>query len=117
MYKLTDKYIASQFISKVIMTIIVFIVIFLLVDIVEHLDYIIDSKISRIEIARYFMYSIPWYSTEYRKPASGPQKNLPLCRGLDRAHRWYLVAWRLHGGGTGSPARWGVGVGDGAVQG
>ncbi len=63
MHKLVDKYIITHFISKVIMTIIVFVVIFLLVDIVEHLDYIIDSKISQSEMFRYFMYSVPWYTS------------------------------------------------------
>ena len=63
MYKLADKYITSQFISNVMMTIMVFVVIFLLVDIVEHLDYIIDSNISRYEIFHYFIYSIPWYTS------------------------------------------------------
>ena len=63
MHKLVDKYIITHFISKVIMTIIVFVVIFLLVDIVEQLDYIIDSEISRFEILQYFIYSIPWYTS------------------------------------------------------
>ena len=63
MHKLVDKYIITHFISKVIMTIIVFVVIFLLVDIVEHLDYIIDSEISQSEMLRYFMYSVPWYTS------------------------------------------------------
>ena len=63
MYKLTDRYIISQFIGRVIMTIIVFIVIFLLVDVVEHLDDIIDSEIPKFEMFRYFTYSIPWYSS------------------------------------------------------
>ena len=61
MFKLVDRYITSQFISKVVMTIIVFIVIFLLVDVVEHLDDIIDSEIPQFEMFQYFMYSIPWY--------------------------------------------------------
>ena len=63
MFKLIDRYITTQFISKVIITILAFIVIFLLVDIVEHLDYIIDSEISQLEMFRYFMYSIPWYTS------------------------------------------------------
>ena len=43
------------------MIMIVFIVIFLLVDIVEHLNYIIDSGIPRFEMFMYFLYSVPWY--------------------------------------------------------
>ena len=45
------------------MIIIVFIIIFLLVDIVEHLNYIIDSTIPRFELYRYFLYSVPWYAS------------------------------------------------------
>ena len=63
MYKLADKYITSQFISNVMITIMVFVVIFLLVDIVEHLDYIIDSNIPQYKIFHYFIYSIPWYTS------------------------------------------------------
>ena len=63
MYKLADIYITTQFMSKVIMTIMVFVVIFLLVDIVEHLDYIIDSEIPRSKMFQYFMYSVPWYTS------------------------------------------------------
>ena len=63
MYNLVDKYITIQFIGRVIMTIIVFVVIFLLVDIVEHLDYIIDSEISQTKMLQYFIYSIPWYAS------------------------------------------------------
>ena len=63
MYKLADRYITTQFISNTIMTIMVFIILFLIVDIVEHLNYIIDSEIPRFEMSRYFMYSIPWYTS------------------------------------------------------
>ncbi|SVD75038.1 uncharacterized protein METZ01_LOCUS427892, partial [marine metagenome] len=63
MFKLIDRYITTQFISKVIIAILTFIVIFLLVDIVEHLDYIIDSEISQSEMLRYIMYSVPWYTS------------------------------------------------------
>ena len=50
MYKLVDKYILQQFTSKVFMILIAFIVIFLLVDIVDHLDHIMDSHIPNLEI-------------------------------------------------------------------
>ena len=63
MYKLADRYITTQFISNTIMTLMVFIILFLIVDIVEHLNYIIDSEIPRFEMSRYFMYSIPWYTS------------------------------------------------------
>jgi len=45
------------------MILLAFIVIFLLVDIVEHLDHIMDSDISRMKILLYFIYTIPWYSS------------------------------------------------------
>ena len=61
MFKLTDRYITTHFISKSLITIIVFLAIFLLVDIVEHLDYIIDSDIPQSEMYRYFLFAIPWY--------------------------------------------------------
>ena len=61
MYKLVDKYILQNFTSKVFMTVIAFIVIFLLVDIVDHLDHIIDSEMPSQEIIRYYYHTIPWY--------------------------------------------------------
>ena len=63
MYKLVDRYISTKFITNVVMIIIVFIILFLLVDIVEHLNYIIDSAIPRFELLRYFLYSVPWYTS------------------------------------------------------
>mgnify|MGYP006111044857 CR=1 FL=1 len=45
------------------MTMLVFIVIFLLVDIVEHLDHIMESDIPRLKMLLYFIYTIPWYSS------------------------------------------------------
>ena len=63
MFKLADRYISKKFIINVIMIMIVFIIIFLLVDIVEHLNYIIDSNVPRLEMSRYFLYSIPWYTS------------------------------------------------------
>ena len=44
MHKLVDKYILQQFTGKVFMTLIAFMVIFLLVDIVDHLDRIMDRQ-------------------------------------------------------------------------
>ena len=61
MQKLVDKYILQHFASKVITTIMAFIVIFLLVDIVDHLDHIIDSEMPSGEIIRYYYHTVPWY--------------------------------------------------------
>ena len=61
MYKLVDKYILQHFISKVFITLLAFIVIFLLVDIVDHLDHIMDSEMSSREIIRYYYHTVPWY--------------------------------------------------------
>ena len=63
MFKLADKYIITNFISRVTMTILVFIVIFLLVDIIEHLDHIMESDIPKLKMFLYFIYTIPWYSS------------------------------------------------------
>ena len=43
------------------MTLLAFIVIFLLVDIVDHLDHIMDSEMTSMEIIRYYYHTIPWY--------------------------------------------------------
>jgi len=61
MYKLVDIYIIQHFTSKLIMTILAFIVIFLLVDIVDHLDHIMDSEMPSREIIRYYYHTVPWY--------------------------------------------------------
>ena len=61
MQKLVDKYILQHFIGKTVMTLLAFIVIFLLVDIVDHLDHIMDSEMPGKEIIRYYYHTIPWY--------------------------------------------------------
>jgi lipopolysaccharide export system permease protein len=61
MYKLVDNYILQHFIGKVFMTLLAFIVIFLLVDIVDHLDHIMDSEMPSREIIRYYYHTVPWY--------------------------------------------------------
>ena len=63
MYKLMDKYLLALFSSKAIMTLLGFIVIFLLVDIVDHLDHIMDSDMPSLAIIQYYFHSIPWYSS------------------------------------------------------
>jgi len=60
-YKLVDKYILQHFTSKVFITLLAFTVIFLLVDIIDHLDHIIDSGMPSLGIIRYYYHSIPWY--------------------------------------------------------
>jgi len=61
MFKLVDKYIIQHFTGKVLMTVMAFIVIFLLVDIVDHLDHIMDSEMPRGEIMHYYYHTVPWY--------------------------------------------------------
>ena len=61
MQKLVDKYILQHFIGNTFMILLTFIVIFLLVDIVDHLDHIMDSDMPGIEIIRYYYHTIPWY--------------------------------------------------------
>lgn len=58
-----DKYILALFCSKAIMTLLGFIIIFLLVDIVDHLDHIMDSEMPSLAILRYYYHSIPWYTS------------------------------------------------------
>jgi len=47
--------------GKIFITLLTFIVIFLMVDIVDHLDHIMDSGMPSLEIIRYYYHSIPWY--------------------------------------------------------
>ena len=61
MQKLVDKYLLQNFIGKVLIILLVFTAIFLMVDIVDHLDHIMDSKMPTLEIVRYYYHSIPWY--------------------------------------------------------
>ena len=61
MYKLLDKYIIINFLGKILITLLTFITIFVLVDIIDNLDHIMDSKMSSIEIIKYYLHSIPWY--------------------------------------------------------
>ena len=61
MQKLVDKYILQHFIGKTFMILLTFIVIFLLVDIVDHLDHIMDSEMPSKEIISYYYHTIPWY--------------------------------------------------------
>ena len=61
MQKLIDRYIINHFITKTILSILAFIVIFLLVDIIDHLDRIIDSEMPSSEIIKYYLHTVPWY--------------------------------------------------------
>ena len=61
MYKLLDKFIIINFLGKILITLLTFITIFVLVDIIDNLDHIMDSKMSSIEIIKYYLHSIPWY--------------------------------------------------------
>ena len=61
MNKLLDKYIVQNFLIKWAATLFSFIIIFLLVDIIDHLDHIMDSNMPSIAMLRYYYYSLPWY--------------------------------------------------------
>ena len=63
MLKLADRYIIKMFLSRVFLLLIIFNVIFLLVDVVEHLDYIIESDISSSQMYLYYTYALPWYTS------------------------------------------------------
>ena len=56
-----DKYITSSFIKKLFNILVVFVVIFLVVDIIDHIDKILDHNISFMEISMLYIYSIPQY--------------------------------------------------------
>jgi len=61
MQKLVDKYILQQFTGKVFIILLVFITIFLLVDIIDHLDHIMDSEMPSRAIIRYYYHTMPWF--------------------------------------------------------
>ena len=61
MIKLIDKYIIYHFTTKIISILFAFIIIFLIVDIIDHLDYIIDANMPSGEIIRYYYHTLPWY--------------------------------------------------------
>ena len=61
MFKLMDRYILRQYLSKFTFAIVTFVIIFIIVDIVDHLDKFIDSDIPRFEIIQYYYYTLPWF--------------------------------------------------------
>ena len=59
--QLLDKYIISSFFKKLFNILSVFVVIFLVVDIIDHIDKILDHSITLYQISMLYIYSIPQY--------------------------------------------------------
>ena len=60
-FQLLDKYIVSSFLKKLFNILSVFVVIFLVVDIIDHIDRILDYNITLYQISMLYIYSIPQY--------------------------------------------------------
>ena len=60
-FQLLDKYIISSFLKKLFNILSVFVVIFLIVDIIDHIDRILDYNITLYQISMLYIYSIPQY--------------------------------------------------------
>ena len=60
-FQLLDKYIISSFLKKLFNILSVFVVIFLVVDIIDHIDRILDYNITLYQISMLYIYSIPQY--------------------------------------------------------
>ena len=59
--RLLDKYIVSSFFKKLFNILSIFVVIFLVVDIIEHIDKILDYDISLYQMSILYIYSVPQY--------------------------------------------------------
>ena len=60
-FQLLDKYIISSFLKKLFNILSVFVVIFLVVDIIDHIDRILDYNITLYQISMLYIYAIPQY--------------------------------------------------------
>tara|TARA_Y100001934_G_scaffold260612_1_gene333046 strand:- start:3055 stop:4134 length:1080 start_codon:yes stop_codon:yes gene_type:complete len=60
-FLLIDKYLITSFLKKLLNILTVFLVIFLVVDIIDHIDKILDNPISFTDISMIYIYSIPQY--------------------------------------------------------
>jgi len=60
-FLLIDKYLITSFLKKLANILTVFVVIFLVVDIIDHVDKILDNPISFNDISMLYLYSIPQY--------------------------------------------------------
>ena len=56
-----DKYILNTFLSKFLLIMLGLLVIIILIDVIDHLNKFIDSKIPQSEIINYYFYSLPWF--------------------------------------------------------
>ncbi len=59
--KKLDTYILKQFILKFLFSMAAFLVVFVLVDLIDRLDKFIDADMSRNEIFRYYLLTLPWF--------------------------------------------------------
>jgi len=59
--RLLDRYILTRFLSILFTTLLAFVLLFLIVDIVEHLDTFIDTKMPRSAVLAYYFYTLPWF--------------------------------------------------------
>lgn len=60
-FLLIDKYLIISFLKKLLNILTVFVVIFLVVDIIDHIDKILDNPIPFNDISMIYIYSIPQY--------------------------------------------------------
>ena len=60
-FLLIDRYLISSFLKKLLNILTVFVVIFLVVDVIDHIDKILDYSITFSEISMIYLYSFPQY--------------------------------------------------------
>ena len=61
MISVLDKYLLTSFIRKFIGISFSFLVVFIVVDIIDHLDKFIDSRMPLYEVSRYYILTLPWF--------------------------------------------------------
>ena len=60
-FLLIDRYLISSFLKKLLNILTIFVVIFLVVDVIDHIDKILDYSITFSEISMIYLYSFPQY--------------------------------------------------------
>ena len=60
-FLLIDRYLISSFLKKLLNILTIFVVIFLVVDIIDHIDKILDNSIPFNDISMLYLYSLPQY--------------------------------------------------------
>lgn len=56
-----DRYLISQFLTKLVMTVVGFVAVILVVDLTENLDRLIDNQVPLNLILKYYFYALPWF--------------------------------------------------------